>query len=153
MQSAPLLLLICFLVISLPTELRLCSRLSPSERIQLNCSLSFAFCLSLHSLFYLLFLFLVHCRFRFERNCGFVAGFLRLNAFGSIAPSRLLSLFRLNCGFVVGFLRLNAFSFTAVYPFLPFYLSLLSSACSSSFWCNVGCACDGIAVSEQNFSD
>jgi hypothetical protein len=60
--------------VSLRTKLRLPNRLSPTECIRLHCSLSFAFCLTL-----------------FRLNYGFVAGFLRLNAFGAIAPSHLLS--------------------------------------------------------------
>jgi hypothetical protein len=67
-------------------------------------------------------------RFHFRLNDGFVAGFLRLNAFDCIHCSLTRSLFlttplwcllflflrqcrlrfRLNCGFVAGFLRLNA---------------------------------------------
>jgi hypothetical protein len=55
---------------ALATELQLQSRLSQTECIRLHCSLSFAFCLSLHSLFCLLFLFLMQYCFRFRRNCG-----------------------------------------------------------------------------------
>jgi hypothetical protein len=48
----------------------------------------------------------MQCRFRFRRNCGFVAGFLRLNAIGFTAlfPSRFR--FRLNDGFVAVYFAL-----------------------------------------------
>jgi hypothetical protein len=96
------------------------SRLSPTE-----CSLSFAFCLTL-----------------FRLNCGFVAGFLRLYAFSlqslicfifisllsfllTLSLPGTLRRFRFgpNCGFVAGFLRLNGFSFIAVSHLLCVYLS------------------------------
>jgi hypothetical protein len=117
---------------ALATELQLQSRLSQTECIRLHCSLSFAFCLSLHSLFCLLFLFLVHSRFRFERNCGFVQTFSDRMHSARLLPLIRFLFIRLNCGFEAGFLRLNAFSFTTVFPFLPVYLSFLSSACSLS---------------------
>jgi hypothetical protein len=48
---------------------------------------------SFFSLLYLLFLFLRQCRFRFRLHGGFVAGFLRLNAFGFTAPHPFVSVY------------------------------------------------------------
>jgi hypothetical protein len=147
MHSASLLPLICFLFNSLPTELGLRSRLSPTECIRRLCSLSFAFCLTI-----------------FRLNCGFVAGFPRLNTFSFTACSHLLMFisslsvllplslpgafsvslqaelrlrnrltptecafcltpFRPNCGFVAGFLRLNIFGSIAPSHLLSLNLS------------------------------
>jgi hypothetical protein len=51
---------------------------------------------------------------------------LRLNTFGIAAPSPCPTRFRLNGGFVAGFLRLNAFGFSTPYSILSYstYLSI-----------------------------
>jgi hypothetical protein len=91
----------------------------------------------------------MQCRFRIRLNGGFVAGFLRLNAYAFAHPSSLFLFiflscllflflmqfrfrFRLNGGFVAGFLRLNAYGFSVPFlsvllvPFL-FFLSVYFS--------------------------
>ncbi len=102
-----------------------------TEFILLYELLALLFALSV-SLLRVLLLFLRQRRFRFRLNGGFVAGFLRLNAYGFADPSPFLSLsrshlsllivspflltesqrrlrFRLNGGFLAGFRLMDLF--------------------------------------------
>jgi hypothetical protein len=88
------------------------------------------------SLFCSPFLFLMQCRSRFRLNGGFAAGFVRLNAFGFVAPSPFLFISLLlapslpdgmEC-FVAGFVRLDTYGFIAQSPFFLFRSLLLATS-------------------------